>query len=391
MRLLISTGEVSGDLQGSFLVKALLNESEKRSLPLEVIALGGPRMQAAGAELLVNTSSIGAIGFLETLPFLIPTLRAQKTADNLFVNSPPDVLVLIDYMGPNIKLGNKVRKLFPDLPIVYYIAPQEWAWRIGEGGSTDLIGFTNKILAIFQKEADFYASKGGSVTWVGHPMLDNLRDLPTRNDACKKLKLDPSQKFLLVLPASRSQELKYILPTLLKAAAMLQEKDPSLYILLPAGQQSFESKLQRSLKKFGINGKVFPAKYTEDLKSSFFKVSELALTKSGTINMELALHSVPQIVGYKVSKLTALVAKKILQFEIDHISPVNLLLNERVVPELVQKDFTSEAIYNIASSLLNNKSVRSQILDGYNRLKSSLGEPGVTQRAAKEILDLLES
>ena len=117
-------------------------------------------------------------------------------------------------MGPNIRLGNKARKLIPLIPIVYYIAPQEWAWRLGEGGTTDLIGFTTKILAIFQKEADFYSSRGGKVSWVGHPMLDNLQDLPSRNEACLKLGLDPSYKFLLILPASRSQELKYLLPTL---------------------------------------------------------------------------------------------------------------------------------------------------------------------------------
>ncbi len=388
MKLLISTGEVSGDLQGSFLVKALKKEAIKRSISLEIYALGGSRMKDSGAELIANTASIGAIGFWEVLPYVIPTLKAQFKTDRFLSNTNLDALVLIDYMGPNIRLGNKARKLIPSLPIVYYIAPQEWAWRIGDGGSTDLIGFTDKILAIFKKEANFYSSRGGDVTWVGHPMLDNLKDIPSRDEACQKLGLNPSLKYLLVLPASRFQELRYLLPTFLKAASLLQKIDPSLFVLLPAAQIDFEDYLKKALKKFSINGKVFKAKDTDDLKSSLFSVSELALAKSGTINMELALHSVPQIVAYKVSRITAFLAKKILRFDVDHISPVNLLLEERIVPELVQANFTADAIVNIARPLLEDSIQRKNIINGYKILKENLGDPGVRYKAAKEIIDL---
>tara|TARA_B100001996_G_scaffold159935_1_gene121965 strand:- start:473 stop:1648 length:1176 start_codon:yes stop_codon:yes gene_type:complete len=390
MRLLISTGEVSGDLQGSFLVEALVQESQRRLISLEVVALGGQRMEKAGAELITNTASIGAIGFWETLPYLIPTLQAQKKVDRLLVHCPPDAVVLIDYMGPNIRLGNKVRKLLPTTPIIYYIAPQEWAWRIGEGGSTDLISFTDKILAIFRKEADFYSSRGGNVKWVGHPMIDNLKKLPDRTEACIQLGVDSSRKFLLVLPASRTQELRYLLPTFLKAASLLQEEDPSIFVLLPAGQESFEDYLKKALVDSCVIGKVLPAKDVDKFKPSLFKVAELAIAKSGTINMELAIHSVPQIVAYKVSRITAFVAKKLLNFDVDHISPVNLLLNERLVPELVQKEFTAHGIFNLAKSLLENESERTRMLEGYERLRSDLGAPGVTERAAQEIMNLVE-
>ncbi len=389
MRLLISTGEVSGDLQGSFLVRSLFQEAKRRSIPLEIIVLGGNRMEAEGAQLLSNTASIGAIGFWEAIPYVFPTLKAQKIVDRLLIEEPPDALVLIDYMGPNIRLGNKARKLIPDLPIVYYIAPQEWAWSLGDGGTTDLIRFTNKILAIFQKEADFYSARGGDVSWVGHPMLDNLLALPSRDEACLRLGVNPDRKFLLVLPASRSQEIKYLLPTLLKAAALLQKIDPNLFVLLPAGQETFESHLQKALVDQDIEGKVFLAKEVDSLKPFFFKLAELALAKSGTINMELALHLVPQIVGYKVSKVTAFIAKKILRFDIDHISPVNLLLNQRLIPELVQKDFVAEKIVELSIPLLEKTSDYQCVMQGYKNLRKILGEPGVTQRASKEIIDLI--
>ncbi|ABX09319.1 lipid-A-disaccharide synthase [Prochlorococcus marinus] len=389
MRLLISTGEVSGDLQGSFLVKALKKEAASRSMPLELIALGGPRMKSAGAELLVNTASIGAIGFWEALPFVMPTLRAQAIVNELLVEQPPDGLVLIDYMGPNIRLGNKVKKVLPDVPITYYIAPQEWAWRLGDGGTTDLISFTDKILAIFKEEAEFYSSRGGNVTWVGHPMLDNLKKLPDRDEACQKLGIEPSQKILLLLPASRSQELKYVLPILLKAAYLLQQYDPSIYVIAPSGMESFEKSIEDSLHNFGVNGKVIPANKADDLKSCLFAAADIALAKSGTINMELALHNVPQIVGYRVSKITAFIAKNLLKFNVDHISPVNLLLKERLVPELVQDMFNPKAIFELAVPLLEDQQSRIDMIRGYKRLRESLGSPDVTQRAAKEILDLL--
>ena len=150
MKLLISTGEVSGDLQGSLLIRALKEEAEKRLMHLEIIALGGQRMKESGAELICDTSSIGAIGFLEAIPYILPTLKAQSKISKYLRDDPPDGVVLIDYMGPNIKLGMKIKKLLPEIPIIYYIAPQEWAWRIGDGGTTDLINFTDKILAIFE-------------------------------------------------------------------------------------------------------------------------------------------------------------------------------------------------------------------------------------------------
>ncbi len=390
MRLLISTGEVSGDLQGSLLVRALFEEAKKRSISLDILALGGPLMKEAGAELIINTASIGAVGFFEVIPYVIPTLRAQAIADKLLIATPLEALVLIDYMGPNIRLGNKARKLLPTLPIIYYIAPQEWAWRFGESGSTDLIRFSSKILAIFQKEADFYTKRGGEVSWVGHPMVDNLKELPQRDQACKELGVDSSRRFLLVLPASRSQELRYLLPTLLRAAALLQSIDPSFFVLLPSGRQDFEIHLQKALEHFGVNGKVFASANTDKLKQNLFKVAELALSKSGTINMELALNCVPQIVGYKVSRITAFVAKRFLGFHVDHISPVNLLLNERLVPELVQKEFTAEKIVDLAWPLLEDQTVRSRMLDGYKKLKKGLGEPGATIRAAKEIFDIIK-
>ena len=389
MKLLISTGEVSGDLQGSLLINALKTNAEKRKIELEIIALGGKRMQEAGAKLIFNTSSIGAIGFLEALPYVLPTLNAQSKIDNYLNSSPPDAVVLIDYMGPNIRLGLKVKKKFPNIPIIYYIAPQEWAWRLGDSGTTDLISFTDKILAIFEEEAKFYSNKGGNVKFVGHPMLDFYRNIPTREESLRRIGLTSDQKLLLIIPASRKQELKYILPTLLKAAKLLQEKDPSITVLIPSGLNEFNELLNNSLKEYALSGRIILSNEVDDLKPFLFSAAHLALAKSGTINMELALNSVPQIVGYKVSRVTAFFAKYLLRFNVKYISPVNLLLNRMLIPEFIQEDFKADKIFNAAIKILEDNSTKEDIKFGYERLKDKLGKPGVTDRASKDILDLL--
>ena len=178
VRLLISTGEVSGDLQGSLLIRALRLEAEQRGIELEVLALGGPRMEAAGAVLIADTAPMGAIGLWEAAPLILPTLRLQARVDALLEEQPLDGVVLIDYVGSNVRLGTRLRRQQPKLPITYYIAPQEWAWRLGDGSTTRLLDFTDRILAIFPAEAEFYAARGADVSWVGLPCWTASRTCP---------------------------------------------------------------------------------------------------------------------------------------------------------------------------------------------------------------------
>ena len=390
VRVLISTGEVSGDLQGSLLIEALHRQAQARGISLEVLALGGERMQAAGAELLADTAPMGAIGLWEALPLVVPTLRLQARVNEVLEARPPDAVVLIDYMGANVRLDLNLRRRLPTVPINYYIAPQEWAWRLGDGGTTRLLRFTDRILAIFPAEAEFYAARGAQVTWVGHPLLDLAVRRPERQQARQALGLSGDDgRLLLLLPASRPQELRYLMPVLVEAAARLQAIDPALDVMVPAGLRAFEQPLRKALAEAGVRGRVVPAAEADALKPSLFAAADLALGKSGTINLELALQDVPQVVGYRVSRLTAWVAQYVLRFQVDHISPVNLLLKERLVPELLQGEFTAEAFVEQALPLLQPSPARERMLDGYKRLRNTLGEPGVTDRAAAAILEPL--
>ena len=388
LRLLVSTGEVSGDLQGSLLVKALHAEAQRRGLDLEVVALGGERMERAGAVLLANTTRMGAIGLLEAIPFVLPTLRLQRRLKRWFKGEPPDGVVLIDYMGPNVSLGLRLKRKFPQVPVTYYIAPQEWAFKFGIKGRTNLISFTNQILAIFQQEARFYRCRGANVTYVGHPLLDTIVEVPSRGEARQLLGLKQDAPVLLLMPASRRQELRYMLPHIVEAAAQLQQLDPSLQVVVPAGLPGFETQLSLQLTQAGVRATIIPAADSDRLKAALCAAADVAIAKSGTVNLELALRGVPQVVVYRVSRATAFVARHILRFSVPHISPVNLVLGERLVPELLQEDLRVKTIVAEALPLLDPSGPgRLGMLAGYDRLRLELGEPGVTQRAACAILN----
>ena len=385
-KIFISTGEVSGDLHGSLLSKALFKESKKHSLDLEICGLGGERMKKEGVKIIQDTTSISAIGIWEALPLIIPTIKVQKKFFKLIRNSRPDCLILIDYMGPNIKIGMKLKRSNSEIPIYYYIAPQEWAWRVGNNSTTNLINFSDKIFAIFKKEASFYKRRGGNVLWVGHPMIDLTKKLPAKKDARKILKLGQNQHILLLMPASRSQELKYILPTFMRVAKRLQQRYSNLVVYIPSCRGSFEEKFKKELQKYQIKGEVISQKDNSKLKPYIYSLTKLALSKSGTVNMELALHGIPQIVGYRVSRVTAFVAKKILNFKVKFISPVNLLAKRSIIPEFIQKNLDDRKIFNKACRILDRLSEKVKIKKGYAILKNELGDQGVVERAAQEII-----
>jgi lipid-A-disaccharide synthase len=159
--------------------------------------------------------------------------------------------------------------------------------------------------------------------------------------------------------------------------------------MVPAGQQAFEPVLTEMLTAAGVQAEVVPAAQADQLRPILCAAADLAINKSGTVNLELALRGVPQVVAYRVSRPTAWVAKHLLHFQVDHISPVNLVLQERLVPELLQDQFTAEAVVREALPLLDNPQAQQRVVDGYQRLRRVLGEPGVTRRAAAAILDAL--
>lgn len=386
VRIFISTGEVSGDLQGSLLVEALFRQAKPLGISLEILALGGERMAKAGATVLGNTTGIGSVGILESLPYVLPTFLMQQRTKQFLKQNPPDGVVLIDYMGPNIGMGTFIKQAFPDLPILYYIAPQEWVWSLGSNSTAQIVKLTNKVLAIFPEEARYFSEKGADVTWVGHPLLDRIKTAPSRDEARQKLGIKSDEIAIALLPASRWQEIKYLMPILLAAAQQIQAKLPDAKFWIPLSLIEYQDAIETAIKDYHLNAILVPTTGETYQTLDVLAAADLALTKSGTVNLEIALLNVPQVVIYRVSQLTAWVARHVLKFSIPFMSPTNLVQMKSIVPELLQEQATPEAIFNEAMELLNNPQRRQKMLEDYQDMKQALGEEGVCDRAALEIL-----
>ncbi|ACK65715.1 lipid-A-disaccharide synthase [Rippkaea orientalis PCC 8801] len=386
MRIFISTGEVSGDLQGSLLVESLYQRAEARGIPLEILALGGDRMAAAGAKLLGNTAAIGSIGIVESLPFIIPTWLMQRRVKQYLRENPPDILILIDYMGPNAAFGQYARKHLPQVPIIYYIAPQSWVWAPNSKTIQQFAHITDLLLAIFPEEARFFEEKGVSVKWVGHPLLDRMAKAPSREVARQRLNLHSDQLIVALFPASRYQELKFHLPLMCQAAAKLQEKIPNLHFLLPVSLSEYRSTIEETVKAYPFSVTLLDGQALDVMAAADF-----AIAKSGTVNLELALLKIPQLVLCLVNPLTMWIARNILKFSIPYMSPPNLVVMEAIIPELLQEEATIERIVQESLDLLLNTERRQKTLADYEQMSTLLGEVGVCDRVANEILDYSKS
>ncbi|MFN6367644.1 MAG: lipid-A-disaccharide synthase [Aphanizomenon sp.] len=381
MRIFISTGEVSGDLQGSLLIAALQRQAVAVGLTLEIVALGGEKMAKAGAKILGNTSGIGSMGLIESLPYVIPTLRVQRQAITYLKENPPDLVVLIDYMGPNLGIGTYMKENLPDVPVAYYIAPQEWVWSMSFQNTNRIVGFTDKLLAIFPEEARYYQQNGANVCWVGHPLIDRMANAPSREIAREKLGIKDAEMTIALLPASRHQELKYLLPVIFQAAQNIQSKLPNIHFWIPLSLETFRNTITAAIKDYGLQATVVLGQQRE-----VFAAADFAITKSGTVNLELALLNVPQVVVYRLNPLTAWIARHILKGSIPFASPVNLVVMREIVPEFLQEKATAENITQATMELLLNSEKRQKTLTGYQEMRYSLGELGVCDRTAKEIL-----
>ena len=383
MHIFISTGEVSGDLQGSLLVEALFRQARQLNIDLKITALGGDRMAAAGATLLGNTTRIGSIGLVESLPYVIPTLKVQWQAKRYLKQNPPDKIILIDYVGPNVGIGNFVRKQLPQIPIFYYIAPQAWVWSFNDRNTKAIAKITDRVLAIFPEEARFFADYGIDVKYVGHPLVAKMAHYPDKFGAREQLGLNRDQQIVTLLPASRRQELKYLLPDIAGAARILQKNVPELKFLIPVALPQYRSAIKTAVNDAGLNAILIDNPKDTPLAIA---AADLAISKSGTVNLETALLDVPQIVLYKVHPLTAWIARHIFKFSIPFMSAVNLMLMRLVVPELWQNEASAEKIAKEALAVLQPGDRREKMFADYAEVRAAMGDGTACDVAARDIL-----
>lgn len=372
MKVLVSAGEVSGDVHGSYLVKEL-----KRTRPgLEFFGMGSDRLAAAGVDIKFDISKKGTIGIFEALPNIIPIWLTFRKMKQLALREKPDLVLLIDSQGFNVPFAKFCKK--HGLKTVYYIAPQEWLWGT-ERGARKIAETVDLIVAIFEKEYEVYKKVGANVVYFGHPLIDVVQ-LPQR------LSPQTLRPQIAICPGSRTQEIKALFPILLKAAELIKEKIPGAEFVMPVPSTGIIEEM------FPLVGGFHPkavAGQTDELLAE----SDLAICASGTINLEASLLGTPNIMVYKLSPLTYLIGKHFLHIDrkIKYFSMPNILLDEKVIPELVMGDATPEKIAAEALAILGDKARQEGMKRSFGVLRSKLGSPGVIRRVAENIQTILTS
>lgn len=353
MKYYIIAGEASGDLHGSNLMKQL----KLQDADAEFRGLGGDLMKAQSCELLFHIRDLAFMGFLEVAKNLGTILGNMKRCKADIEAYKPDVVILIDYPGFNLRIAPFVKEL--KIPVVYYIAPQVWAWKAKR---TELMKqFVDLTLVILPFEEKFLEDRGVAATFVGHPLLDAIGSRPM---------VEEKENYLALLPGSRKQEVKKMLSVMLEAAK---------------GEEGVRVSKAPSLDEVDypdLNGAELWNKPTYDL----LEQSSGALVTSGTATLETALFSVPQAVCYKTSPLSYAIGKRLVN--VPYISLVNLVCDREIVPEFIQSDCNPKSLKKQLDKM-RMKDYQLEMKENYKDLHQRLGGPGASERAATEILKLL--
>ncbi len=378
--IFISAGEVSGDMHGAALALAI----KKHCPEAKLIGIGGPRMRDAGVHIVGDMSRFSTIGILEPFKFIHKILGMYWVLRTWLLNRRPNVVVVIDNQGFHVPL---LKELYKNrIPAVYYIAPQEWQWGTEEGGRK-IAFLTTKILAIFKPESDFYTKVGANVAYVGHPLIDTVKPTQTKDEFCKTLELDPTRPIIGIFPGSRDQELRLTAPTWFEAAKQLQSLKPEIQFVVAIAAPHCESRIKVLVKKNHLKNITYTTQSADLIAHDTF-----SLATSGTITLEHAVLAKPCIVGYRFGTfsywfLTTVFAKKVSR--IKFMSLPNLMADKLVLPEYLQSKFTVPTIIkNVQEWLDPTNPNYAKVKADLHAVSAQLGEPGVLDRAAKEILEL---
>jgi lipid-A-disaccharide synthase len=416
MNLLLSAGEASGDTYGAQLIEALRQFAPSSTF----FGMGGEKMLAAGADLLVHANEVAVVGLVEVVTHLPGIRRRFKHLVAEAARRKPDAAVLIDFPDFNLRLARQLHRL--GIPVFYFVSPQIWAWRTGR--VKRIKKYVRKMIVIFPFEQEFYRRHGVEVSYVGHPLAYEPPPQISREEFAAWHQLDPKKQWIALLPGSRRKEVRLNLPPMVEAAQVLWGHGPELEFLLPvastlsadwlreqlalciagwsrpSGLRSEPSKNPASAAEVAGHKQQATASthegplvhLTNNARATLMH-SRAAVVASGTATVEAALSETPFIVVYRLAPLTWLLGRRLVK--LDTFAMPNLIAGKEIVTELIQKDFTAQNVVRELNSIIPDGPARQQMQAALKMVQQRLhdgqdAEPPA-HRAAREILSALKT
>ncbi len=375
-RLLIVSGESSGDRYGADLAEALQAQAEGRGIQIQ--GIGGSRMAEAGVEIVLEAAHLGVVGIVEILKNYRVLKAALEASIAQIIENKPDLLVLIDHPEFNLRLA-KVAKTH-GIPVLYFISPQVWAWRPWRVKKIGQV--IDGMAVIFPFEETFYQKYGIPVRFVGHPLAERVQPSLPKAEAYARFALDPNRPVISLCPGSRRGEIQRLLPDFLKAGEILQARHADWQFVLPKALSVDENLLADYLAQSSLKVKVIAGEFYE-----INQLASVAITASGTATLELGLLGIPMLICYRVAPLSYEIMKRLIT--VPHIGLVNIILNQRIVPEFVQQE-VKPAVLAEATETLFAGAEREKVLAALATLPAALGNGGAAQKLAAWCWEFLE-
>ena len=364
LKFFLVAGEPSGDLHGGKLIRAMQNIHPNSTF----MGHGGNAMKDAGMQILEHTDDLAIMGFVEVIKHLPRMMKIMGKTIDTITRTKPDRVILIDYPGFNLRLGKNIQHL--GIPITYFILPQVWAWK--EKRVETMKAVLDQALSIFPFEQDWFETRGLPTNYVGHPFAEQEHVDETSKDFYQRHDLTIEHPVLVLLPGSRQQEVDRHWPIFLKTVERLKQDNPNLQIMVGKAVNVSFTPIPNTFK-------------IEDNARKAMVAGTAALVSSGTATLECAVEDTPMIVCYKLSVVSWWMANTMAS--VKYASMVNLIADEIIVPEFLQQDMTASNLVAAVLPLLDHKNnLRKKMLTGFEKVRRTLGMPGVYDRAAESIL-----
>lgn len=373
--ILFSAGESSGDQHAAH----MFQELQKLCPAVRGMGMGGNKMRQAGIDIRFDSSGIGVIGLVEILKHYGEIRQALQIMKQTLIDEKPDLLVCVDYKEFNLKLARFAKKL--GVQVLFYVSPQVWAWRAGRvvtyGKAIDMMA------VIFPFETAYYEAKNVPVRYVGHPSVDKVHPLHTKVEDLQRFGLDAKKPIVGILPGSRSNEIKRMLPVMLLAATQLAQRHADMQFLLPQADSVDDGVLHEHLQNSSL-----PIKVIKQQAYDVIQCCDAVMTTSGTASLEIALLGVPMLIAYRLSPLTYWLGKQLVK--IPFIGLPNIIAGRAIVKELIQHAANAENMALEIERLLDDQNYRADCLKGLQQVKQRLGEGGGSKNMAELALEMLE-